>query len=558
MNCFLRLGLPPQARDEFSAVLIQGEICYGILWYGQASCRDKYVSCLNATWFTVSGTPVLTEARKGSRPGDSTADLLILNRLSAPSLHGLGQGGGSGCCQPLGVEWGPCSLSWWFGNALKSSNFLVLSGRTMWPSSLVASTRLRRLFAIHTDHPWASSSTSLIIAGMSPNLGKSKTEILFDLRGPGSTPIRKHFAFNGYRLPTISKHMLSYVNIVGAYKHLGTWVQVNGKLNKELSCRFAIGHSTMTKYKSAIFANRHLPLSRKTHLFQSLVLTAVLFNSPAWYLQRKKDVEKFHSGIMSLYRRLATAHFGLLVRHWRDELVQARLSVPPPITLLHQDRLRYLQHLVRQGDDAVWAALQQHGYWWSMVDLSLTWLKNNVMKPLPELPVANNWTLWVPLLSAPGGAWKSLIRRAVIHDTLQTRLPLGLTFIPSFVNSLWTTRSMSFLARCMNGTNLLACNADSLSVHVRRGVSTPFANMAARRCRGWWPGETLARSVSRSFMIIWVWWIISPTILIAFGSFGLYVAMWNLNPLWTAEQKLRHVLSWGHRYIVSWALDHQG
>lgn len=368
---FSSLGLPPQARDEFRH-LIQGESAMesaGMASFLQGQVREL----LNATWFTVSGTPVLTEARKGSRPGDSTADLLfsiafrhLLYMVSAKAAN-------------LGVvshlEWSGDHVP--YHDDLERTEVLEFLG-PIWADDVAI------LMVAPTSAALVRNSQiilgllfdQLIIAGMSPNLGRSKTEILFDFRGPGSTPIRKHFSFNGYRLPTISKHMLSFVNIVGAYKHLGTWVQVNGKLNKELSCRFAIGHNTLSKYRSAIFSNRQWPLPRKTHLFQSLVLSAVLFNSPAWYLQRKKDVEKFHSGIMALYRRLASAHFGLLVRHWRDELVQARLSVPSPITLLHQDRLRYLQHLVRQGDDAVWAALQQHGYWWEMADLSLEWLKN--------------------------------------------------------------------------------------------------------------------------------------------------------------------------------------
>ena len=215
--------------------------------------------------------------------------------------------------------------------------------------------------------------------------------------------------------------MSAYVNIVGAYKHLGSWVQVNGNLNKELSCRVAIGHATMSKYRSAIFSNRALPLVRKVHLFQSLVLSAVMFNAPAWYLQRKKDVERFHSGIMALYRRLANNHFGLQARTWRDETVQARLSLPSPFTLLHLHRLRYLQHIVRRGDGAVWASLQQHAYWWEMVDLSLTWLRQNVLRPLPDIPVSDHWSHWEPFLAPAGGAWQSLLRRAVRHDALQTR-----------------------------------------------------------------------------------------------------------------------------------------
>ena len=415
-DLFSSLKLPAAARLEFQQ-LLTGESAMEAsdippFWQGQVR------ELLNATWFTVSGTPTLTEARKGSRPGDSAADLLF-SIAFRHLLHMV-----SSRAADLGVvsylEWSGHHVP--FHNDLERTEVLEFLG-PIWADDvailLEASTSAQLIR--NAQVILGLLFDQLILAGMSPNLGKSKTEIIFDLRGKDSVALRKHFALNGWRLPTISKHMAAYVNIVGAYKHLGTWVQVNGKLSKELACRFAIGHSTMSKYRSAIFGNRKLPLPRKTHLFHSLVMSAVMFNSAAWYLQRKKDVEKFHSGVMALYRRLATSHFGILVRHWRDELVQSRLSLPPPVSLLHQDRLRYLQHIVRQGDDAVWAALQQHCYWWQMVDLSLEWLKANVMTPLPDLPVSENWSSWQQLLAAPGGSWKGLLRRALRHDTLQAR-----------------------------------------------------------------------------------------------------------------------------------------
>ena len=413
---FTSLGLPDQARGDFHTLLVGASALDDAdvpqFWQGQVR------ELLNGTWFTVSGTPILTEARKGSRPGDSAADLLfsfafrhLLKNvtLQAADLGVVSQLTWSGERVPHHDDLEMTEVLEFLGPIWADDVAILLESTTS--AQLVRNTQI--ILGLLFDQ--------LVIAGMSPNLGKSKTEILFDLRGKDSVALRKHFALNGQRLPTVSKHLVGYVNIVGSYKHLGTWVQVNGKLGKELSCRFGIGHATMTKYRSAIFSNRKLPLVRKTHLFQSLVMSAVLFNAPAWYLQRKKDLERYHSGVMALYRRLAAFHFGPLVRHWRDELVQARLSLPSPVALLHLNRLRYLQHLVRQGDSAVWAALQQHCYWWQMVDLSLDWLKMNAMLPLPETPVSSHWSLWYPHLSAPGGSWKSLLRRAILHSTLQTR-----------------------------------------------------------------------------------------------------------------------------------------
>ena len=413
---FASLSLPDAARRDF-AELLGGETAMEsaeIPSFWQSQVRELF----NSTWFMVSGTSVLTEARKGSRPGDSAADLLFSIAFRHLLRQVSDQASDRGVVNYL--TWNGCHVP--FHDDLERTELMELLG-PIWADDVAilldaddAATLVR-----NTQVVLGLLFDQLVVAGMSPNLGRSKTEILFDLRGKGSVALRKHFAFNDYKLPTISKHMAAYVNIVGAYKHLGSWVQINGKLSKELSCRVAMGHTTMSKYRSTIFSNRELPLVRKVHLFQSLVLSAVLFNAPAWYLQRKKDVERFHSGIMALYRRLANSHFGLQARTWRDATVQARLSLPSPITLLHLHRLRYLQHIVRRGDSAVWASLQQHSYWWEMVDLSLTWLRENVLRPLPDTPVSDFWQHWVPLLAPPGGAWQSLLRRAVRHDALQTR-----------------------------------------------------------------------------------------------------------------------------------------
>lgn len=261
----------------------------------------------------------------------------------------------------------------------------------------------------------------LLIHGMQPNLRPSKTEVFIDLRGPGSVECRRQIHNDGYILMTASKHMQQPLRIVGSYKHLGTWVQTNGKLGKEIKCRLGTAHKTMTQYKGAIFANRGMKLHKKVQLFQSLVLSAVLYNSPIWMLTRKQDIQKLHSGIMGLYRRVAVGHYGIEARTWPDEKIQAQLELPQPLDWLHVYRLRYAQHLVKAGDNVVWATLHQTTYWWELLDRSLHWLRLHTLRPLPTESCITHWHLWEPWLVGNGRPWRAMVRQAMIHSALQNR-----------------------------------------------------------------------------------------------------------------------------------------
>ena len=155
--------------------------------------------------------------------------------------------------------------------------------------------------------------------------------------------VRRQMAMDDYQLTHPSVWHQVPVRLVGSYRHLGSWIQTGGKLCKELSGRFGVAHATFTQYRGAIFANPALSLKKKGQLFESLIMSAVLFNSPAWMMKRVCDLEKYHTGVLKLYRRLALAHFGAQQRQWRDEVVAAHLDLLLPCDLAHAQRLRYLQ-----------------------------------------------------------------------------------------------------------------------------------------------------------------------------------------------------------------------
>lgn len=415
---FASLQLPPEAYQDF-CVHLQGTTATEDI--GTAPFLENQVrEVLNTTWFVVSGSDTFTEARKGSRPGDSIADLLFtiaFRHILARVKNEL-----AACGVLTTLRWNGARAP--FGSSVDGAllyDFEVLG--PVWADDLAVllsdSSPVQLLDNVRRVA--GKLFDTLLLSGMQPNLGPSKTELLLELRGPKCTPLRKQIAFDDFLLTTESQYLLQPLRVVGAYRHLGTWVQINGKIGKDLSCKVAMGHSTITKYRASIFSNKAMHLERKVQLFHSLILSAVLFNSPIWMLTRKRDVQKLHSGVMSLYRRVAIGHWGIVTRGWRDETIQSRLSLPNPLELLHTQRLRYLQHLVRAGDQFLWAMLQQRDYWWKLVDLSLEWLRNNVTRPLPTTSCMEDWQQWQPLLQRPGRGWNNLLKKALLHATLQNR-----------------------------------------------------------------------------------------------------------------------------------------
>ena len=105
----------------------------------------------------------------------------------------------------------------------------------------------------------------LLVHGMQPNLKPSKSEVFVDLRGEGSVECRRQIHEDDYRLHTTSEYLTEPLRIVGSCKHLGTWIQTNGKVVKELRSRIGAAHQTITKYEGAIFwESRHDPIQEGT------------------------------------------------------------------------------------------------------------------------------------------------------------------------------------------------------------------------------------------------------------------------------------------------------
>ena len=208
---FESLKLPQDAYSEFCALLDDGD---GLSHFQLPEAyKQIFGEFYRATWFVVPGSEVLTATRRGSRPGDSLADLAFLIAMA----HTLRR------CYTE-VEGLQKHRWYWNGKqepiATTERNKEVGLICPIWADD----------FAMLLFHPCAEDLVSLttqvaglildafIVAGMQPNLRKGKTEILFDLRGTGSQKLKRKLREQELLFTTESRFEPQPVHIVGKYK----------------------------------------------------------------------------------------------------------------------------------------------------------------------------------------------------------------------------------------------------------------------------------------------------------------------------------------------------
>ena len=250
---------------------------------------------------------------------------------------------------------------------------------------------------------------------MTPNLQPGKTAILFSPRGPGTNQWkRKNFG------PLADGHFLSLgeyhtyrVPLVTEYTHLGGKVHFSAKLRKEIKIRLGQAHQEFNKHRKLLYQNKSFPMGKKKELFQSLILSRLLFGAETWTLPDQKTKDYLHGGIMSLLKRLLhrPGHCPI-----SDEEVLYHTKMPSPSTMLRQCRLRYLGSLFAVGDVACWGLLNQDQEWLTLIKDDFRWLWHqlhhccNLGDPATHLP------RWLEVIQFHRGYWKRLIRRATEHS----------------------------------------------------------------------------------------------------------------------------------------------
>ena len=411
---FDSLKLPDGSYEEFLQLLDTGSALNqaGASEHLQAMIKQF----LNTTWFVVADCPTITHTTRGTRPGDSLADItysFVLAKIlrlffdthfvdDGPELYWTGTHTPYG--ESGSIPLGPVCPIW------ADDVAIALLHRDAEQLMYMTKSVSVHVFEL------------LSLAGMEPNLKPSKTEVLLALRGKQSKVMLRQLMQDDSTIQLDSCFAFPPLRIVGTYKHLGTWIACGGKLLYEIRTKIGQAHSVMTKYRTQVFACRKLPLKRKTQLFRSLVLSGVLHNAGAWHVLSGSELNCFQRGIYGLYGRLARSHWHTPALHWSNDRLCVELGLESPLILLRATRLRYIQHLIRSGEPQLWGLLQQDPDWWNQIYDDVSWLFQLVPWSPMSCMLPRDWELFSARLRVNGGAWKGTVKKGIILQCQYDRL----------------------------------------------------------------------------------------------------------------------------------------
>ena len=409
-----RLNMPPDVMHQLHQHLSEESAVHQA---GMPPHAQRVIKAIHLdTFFQVPGQSDVCRTTAGSRPGDSFADAVFtflfarVLKVFQTKLHE------HALLEFIGKDDGFDP----FGTKLSNDEHSEVYSGPVWMDDLCVTIQAETASAaVHK----AGVVSSLLLEtlfehAMTPNLKQGKTELLFALRGPGVRKLKtQHFgpASSG-SLTVITEHDKHQIAVVGEYVHLGGILHHGGDHRKEMRRRTAMAHQTFTAHRRTIFQNPCLQLHKRVQLFQSLVLSRLLYGSASWYLRDQKSKGLLHASIMRLYRRLLLLPPDCVRT---DEEVCVALELPTPTELLRRERLRYVGTLHRCEHTLSWRLLHNDVEWCRLVADDLGWLWQQIQHSSTLPDPQTNLEPWRYIWKFHQPYWRGLIRKAFLHSNLQ-------------------------------------------------------------------------------------------------------------------------------------------
>ena len=367
------------------------------------------------TWFQLREASDLhsgkcTQTRRGSRPGSPLADIAF-NLLMAELLQDLHEAlldndhyvEGSNA---LGVTVPP--VAWMDDVAIPLT--------TTTPEALV---------------PLVQQVTAVVhglfrARGLTLNLDRGKTEAVLCFRGQGSDAQRLQIFDTGCQ-PVIvvnaDSHILT-LRVVPSYKHLGAQYTMNIDVSREIRARLGAARQAFEEMKKPLFLNKRLPVAARIQLFQSLILSRLLYDCAVRTDVPNALIKKLETTLIAYYRQIHDVGFWNQ-DHVTDDSFRRAQQLPTFRQFWARHKLTFLQHIAQFGSVFHKSLLFRElctgrGWLFEMRD-DLEWL--GTFRQLPfELPHDRpSWiTVWEALRSCR--PWKAWIRKACAKHLVQEQI----------------------------------------------------------------------------------------------------------------------------------------
>ncbi|CAE7947671.1 unnamed protein product [Symbiodinium sp. KB8] len=466
------VNLPPGVMHELHAHLQSISVAEEA---GATDWADAAITeAMTGTWFRLQSGQQVVQTGVGSRPGDNLADICF-SFIFAKVLRSVQA---DLCSQGL-VPMIPLSKDM-LGNI-----FPVISSTTCKVPALDATWMDDATFMI-TSASAASLPAALIATGTSvvnecvgrallPNLDKGKTECVACPLGKGARQVRKDLFSNREPCVRLTSRLWpdSSVRLVSSYRHLGGLIHHDSSLTRELRCRAALAWKAFIAKKRQVFGSPCVCRKDKVVLFESLILSILLYGAGTWGQLSASEEATLHSAYHGMcFHMLRPAFTHEEAMHLGGPRVLAFLELPTLPTLLHVARLRHLLSCLRTSVPVFWAVLHWQGSWLESVRLSLRWLWTYIdggYRCVPEPGVgsrkaADPGAFQAPTLQAQGpllpptqGEWDDYLDRPSI-EVLEclAHLPYGLSEEELTPDTIWKRALAAFSSVCLPNRKVVA------------------------------------------------------------------------------------------------------
>ena len=306
-----------------------------------------FAEFLEETWFRMPEQSDITRTHLGSRPGDGLVDVMFFF-LFAEVLQQVR----SDLCCVSGdtMPWASEMRDNVLAVEVSEAQEHVRLGETAWMDDLCVMEACACADAVvsRLTATMGSLVDRCVQMGMSPNLGPNKTEAVLGLRGPHAREVRRaHFTVTDLTVSVASRFCPeARVRVVTAYRHLGGILHQAGRLHPEARARAACGWAAFQRHRKTVFCHGHVALREKVSLFQTLVLSAMLYGSGTW-------CELPEDAIAPLRRAYVGMARAMFAKHYRGDVTH--LGLPPLGVWFHCHRLTYLASFVTLGVKEMWA-----------------------------------------------------------------------------------------------------------------------------------------------------------------------------------------------------------
>eukprot|EP00435_Cladocopium_sp_Y103_P029303 s270_g7.t1 len=408
-----RLHLPSDALHDLHRLLQQPAATEQACLPGHL--RRTLLALHTDTHFHVQGQQDFVRTEIGTRPGDPFADVVfgyLFSRLLRCVDDELRQ-------HDLLEEFQVRHSRGLFGQVVDGASTQIL-GPT-WMDDLCLTLSASSATALESKTALACSILldACYAHGVTPNVQKGKTEILFAFRGQGSRALKtRHFGPSSPKtMPIVTERGTLHISIVGHYIHLGGQAHHTSHTVQEMRPRLAQGHAAFNQHRRSLFQNPGLPLRRRCELLQSLVLSKIVYGMETWVMTDQASQKYFHSAILRLYRRvlkLAPTDTS------SDDAILPQLELPAPNTLLRLARLRYVSLLYNCEHVTPWPVFCEDETWLSLVRQDLSWVWQLLEATVKLRDPLSHFEDWEYIFRYHRSYWKTLLRRASYLEMLHT------------------------------------------------------------------------------------------------------------------------------------------